>query len=94
MKIEIFKTAFETEIQRLPPIKGDVLNERMKDILEQLPNFHIPYGRGRFLDKTIEFLLITIQRLWNEKEELSEKIESIGKNCSDAWYLQRLQDGE
>ena len=94
MKIEIFKTVFETEINRLPPIKGDVLNESMKDILEQLPNFHIPYGRGKFLDETIKFLLITIQRLWNEKEELSEKIESIGKSCSDAWYQQRLRDGE
>ena len=89
MKIEIFDDELNSALKDSPPIKGEILKGNLLNILKQLPNFHIPYGHGGFLDNNIRYLLETIQRLWNEKEELSEKIESIGKNCSDAWYLQK-----
>jgi hypothetical protein len=76
MKIEVFSEELNSKI-RGSRINGERLKQKMEEILERLSISQISDGRGGFVDEDTKLLLMMLQIVWNEKEELAEKVKKL-----------------
>lgn len=76
MKIEVFNEELNSKI-RGNRIHGERLKEKMQEILERLSISQMSDGHGGFVDNDTKLLLMMLQIVWNEKEELAEKVKKL-----------------
>ena len=76
MKIEVFNEEINSKI-RGNRLNGERLKEKMEAILERLSISQMSDGHGGFIDEDTKLLLMMLQIVWNEKEELAEKLKKL-----------------
>lgn len=76
MKIEIFDEKRNAAL-RGHYISGDKLKSLMEKVLQNLAITETVQGKGQFGTTETLTLLMALQMVWNEKEELVEKVERI-----------------
>lgn len=76
MKIEVFNEELNSKI-RGNRLNGERVREKMKEILGRLNISQIADGNGGFVDEDTKLLLMMLQIVWNEKEELAEKVKKL-----------------
>lgn len=76
MKIEVFSEELNSKI-RGSRINGERLKQKMEEILERLSISQMSDGHGGFIDEDTKLLLMMLQIVWNEKEELAEKVKKL-----------------
>lgn len=87
MKIEIFDEKRNAAL-RGHYISGDKLKPLMEKVLQNLAITETVQGEGQFNTHQTLTLLMCMQMVWNEKEELSEKI----KKLEDDFPMQGMND--
>ena len=87
MKIEVFNEEINSKI-RGNRLNGERLKEKMQEILGRLNISQIADGHGGFVDQDTKLLLMMLQIVWNEKEELAEKL----KKLEDDYPMQGMND--
>jgi len=76
MKIEIFDEKRNAAL-RGHYISGDKLKPLMEKVLQNLAITETVQGKGQFGTTETLMLLMTLQMVWNEKEELVEKVKRL-----------------
>ena len=87
MKIEVFNEELNAKTRGVR-LDGERVKEKMLDILKRLHVSRISDGIGRFMDDDTKLLLMMLQIVWNEKEELAEKL----KNLEEDYPMQGMND--
>ena len=76
MKIEVFNEELNAKI-RGAKLNGERIKEKMLEILKRLNISLMADGNGGFMDEDTKLLLMMLQIVWNEKEELAEKLKRL-----------------
>ena len=76
MKIEVFNEELNAKCRGVR-LKGERIKEKMLEILKRLYISQIADGSGGFMDEDTRLLLMMLQIVWNEKEELAEKLKRL-----------------
>ena len=76
MKIEVFNEELNAKI-RGAKLNGERIKEKMLEILKRLNISQMANGNGGFMDEDTKLLLMMLQIVWNEKEELAEKLKRL-----------------
>ena len=76
MKIEVFNEELNAKC-RGRRLNGERIKEKMLEILQRLHFSRIADGSGGFMDEDTKLLLMMLQIVWNEKEELAEKVKRL-----------------
>lgn len=79
MKIEVFDEEMNSKVRGVR-LDGEKLKEYMKGIISRVSICHIT-GSSSTLDDDTKLLLIMLQMVWNEKEELAEKVWRLEEDC-------------
>ena len=87
MKIEVFNEELNSKI-RGNRLNGERVREKIKEILGRLNISQIADGNGGFVDEDTKLLLMMLQIVWNEKEELKEKLQRL----KDDYPMQGMND--
>lgn len=87
MKIEVFNEELNAKCRGLR-LNGERIKEKMLEILKRLHVSRIADGSGGFMDEDTKLLLMMLQIVWNEKEELAEKV----KKLEDDYPMQGMND--
>lgn len=87
MKIEVFNEELNAKL-RGASLNGERLQEKMQSILHRLNVSMISDGQGGFVDDDTKLLLMMLQIVWNEKEELKEKLQKL----KDDYPMQGMND--
>lgn len=75
MKIEVFNEEMNSKFRGVR-LDGEKIKEHMKGIISRLSISHIS-GGSSFMDEDTKLLLMMLQIVWNEKEELVEKLRGL-----------------
>ena len=76
MKIEVFNEELNSKLRGVR-LNGERIKEKMLEILKRLQVSLIADGSGGFMDDDTKLLLMMLQIVWNEKEELAEKVKKL-----------------
>ncbi|MBO6031951.1 MAG: hypothetical protein J6Q22_10960 [Prevotella sp.] len=87
MKIEVFNEELNAKCREVR-LTGERIKEKMLEILQRLHLSRISDGSWGFMDEDTELLLMMLQIVWNEKEELAEKL----KRLEEDYPLQGMND--
>ena len=87
MKIEVFNEELNAKCRGVR-LNGERIKEKMLEILKRLHISQIADGNGGFMDDDTKLLLMMLQIVWNEKEELAEKV----KKLEDDYPMQGMND--
>ena len=87
MKIEVFNEELNAKI-RGAKLNGERIKEKMLEILKRLHVSQIADSNGGFMDEDTKLLLMMLQIVWNEKEELAEKL----KRLEEDYPMQGMND--
>ena len=87
MQIEVFNEELNAKLRGLR-LDGERIKEKMLAILKRLQVSQIADGSGGFMDDDTKLLLMMLQIVWNEKEELKEKL----KKLEDDYPMQGMND--
>ena len=87
MKIEVFNEELNAKCRGVR-LEGERIKEKMLEILKRLYISQIADGSGGFMDEDTRLLLMMLQIVWNEKEELAEKL----KRLEEDYPMQGMND--